>query len=99
MKKDPDDEEELQELKFLPAIQDFQRRYAASTGNDQKAVRLYREYEPKDRSNRVRNELMAIKKGRVPEKICDNIVGKKRSGKYGSYKHWAELMLLWFVSK
>ena len=94
------DDRELDELKFLPALNDFQRRYANSTdGNDQKAIRLFREYEPKEKSNRMRSELLAIKKGGVSAKVCDAVVGKKRAAKYGTYKRWAELMLLWFMSK
>lgn len=87
-------------LRFIPAIQDFQKRYATSfEGNDQKAARLFREYESKEKLNRIRSELMAVKEGSVAEHICVQVIGKKRAVRFGSYRRWAELMLLWFVSK
>ncbi len=94
------DEAESELVKFLPTLKDYERRYGVSlAGNDKKALRCFREYESKERVRRLQSELLLIKQGKVTEKACTQVVGKKRLAKYGSYEEWAKLMLLWLSEK
>lgn len=87
-------------ISLLPTIQEYDRKYGISLeGNDQKAVRAFREFESREKLVRLRNELIWVKSEIVTEKACNWVIGKKRKAKHGSYKHWAELMLLWMLSK
>lgn len=93
-----DPTEQLRNLNHLPTIQYFQKTYGASLGGeDQKAVRLFKDYESQEKLRRLQFELTAIKDGKATFKACDRIIGKKRKERYSSYENWAKLMLLWIV--
>lgn len=81
----------------LPVLAYYQKMYAASLGdNDQKAVKLFRDYEPHEKLRRLQFELNAVKNKQATTKACDISIGKKRLSKYQSYSRWAANMLIWF---
>ncbi|MCC6953351.1 MAG: hypothetical protein IT290_04470 [Deltaproteobacteria bacterium] len=87
-------------VKLVPTIDYFQKNYGRSLeGNDQKAVRVFRDYEPNERLRRLQNELQQVKDKKVSENVLHAVVGKKRMHKYQGYDRWASLMLMWIVSK
>ena len=50
----------------IPTIRDYQKHYALSLdNNDQKAVRLYKQYESMERVRRFQNELSWVGNGQV----------------------------------
>ncbi len=99
-----DEEEELeappsQPLAFIPTVESFEKLYGRSLeGNDQKALRVFMDYETIEKRKRLLTELLWIKKGWVSEKVLDQFVGKRRKSRYTSYQHWAELMLKWMAA-
>lgn len=87
-------------IRQIPTIAYLVKTYGQSfEGNDQKACRIFKDYEPKEKCKRLIQELEWVKDGRVPENILDECIKKKRAVKHQSYKHWAELMLLWLAGK
>ena len=93
------EEEQADSLKALPTIDYYEKRYGRSMQNDQKAVKVFRDFESVERLRRLQNELVYVKEQRVGERTCHCIIGRKRAAKHGSYSHWAQLMLLWIVQK
>ena len=82
------------EVRFLPAVQFYQRSYANScANNDRKALKIYKEFESAEKKRKLNAELNALAQGRVPEQICAQICGPTRKGRYGSYERWAKMML------
>ena len=80
----------------LPEFKYYLRTYGqGSPFNDQKMARVFREFESKERLRRFQRELSLVKNGSVSEKICDQIIGKKRKARFHNYRDWAVLMLLW----
>lgn len=95
---DPFESGALEQVILLPTLEYYQKAYARSLdNNDQKAVRLFREYESQEKLRRLQQELMWLRDGKVKESTCDRVIGKKRKGKYGGYPGWGRLMLLWFA--
>ena len=91
---EPTTEEVLPPLKAIPAILYYQKTYAASCGNnDQKAIRLYKEFENRDKMQRLKVELHAVLKGRVGEELLGKILSASRKGRFGSYSKWAMYVL------
>lgn len=87
-------------LKVLPSLQFYQKTYANSCGNnDAKALRLFKEYESRDKVQRLKQELFAISKGRASEQVCNKIIGLTRKGKYDGYDKWALSVLAILNSK
>lgn len=87
-------------IKQVPTIAYFIRTYAVGfEGNDKKACRVFNDYEPKEKKKRLAQELTWVKDGIVAENVLDEAVKKKRAVKHESYKHWAELMLMWLAGK
>ena len=83
---------------FLPTVKEYMKLYAKNMdGNDQKAVAFFKSYESQEKVRRLQAELILLKEGQVDISACDNIVGKKRSSKYGSYEKWGSLMLVWLA--
>jgi hypothetical protein len=93
------EEEQADSLKALPTLDYFEKRYGRSMQNDQKAVKVFRDYESMEKLRRLQNELVYVKEQRVGERTCQFIIGRKRAAKHGSYSHWAQLMLLWIAQK
>ena len=100
MSNESDENQNKAEITGLPTFEFYDRTYARSMdGNDQKALSVFKNYEAKEKIRRLHSEIMWIKNEIVPETILDRIVGKKRAAKHQSYKHWAELMLIWLSAK
>ena len=84
----------------IPTINDWEKNYGRSCeGNDQKAVKLFREYESKEKFRRFQFELQLIKDGKVRENVLDDVLGRKRMQKFQGYDGWAKLVLLWLAAK
>lgn len=84
----------------VPTVDYFEKTYGRSMeGNDQKAVRVFREYETKEKIRRLQQELMWIKEKRVPDKTLKALIGDKRRSRYQGYDQWAARMLLWLAAK
>jgi hypothetical protein len=90
---------DLGSLKAVPTLDYYEKTYGRSLQNDQKAVRVFRDYESSERIKRLQNELVYIKDNRVPSKTLHNILGRKREEKFGGYSKWAALMLMWASQK
>lgn len=91
--------EEEGKLAQLSTLKYYQRTYAASlSDNDQKAVKVFREYEAQEKMRRLQQELQWVKTGQATEVICDEIIGKRRKAKFNGYDKWAGLMLLWIAA-
>lgn len=87
-------------IKLIPTLDYFQKNYGRSMeGNDQKAVRVFRDYEPAEKVRRLQHELQQIKDEIVADAVMDGVVGKKRKQKYKTYAGWASLMLMWLAAK
>lgn len=85
---------EPKSIKAISTVAFYQKRYACSCeNNDEKATRLFREYESREKLVRLRNEISWIKEGWVADSVCDETVGMTRKAKYGDYENWAKLML------
>lgn len=83
-------------IKFIPSLEYYFRMYASGMeGNDEKACRVFKEFEPKEKVRRLQNELSWIKNSQVSLEVLERIVGKKRFLKYETYESWAAIMLLW----
>jgi hypothetical protein len=101
-KKGPaeNDSAELKPVVSIPTIDYFEKTYGRSMeGNDQKAVKVFAEYETKEKIRRLQNELIWIKEGRVPDTTLKAIIGGKRKARYQGYNQWASRMLLWLAAK
>ncbi|MCC6954333.1 MAG: hypothetical protein IT290_09465 [Deltaproteobacteria bacterium] len=78
----------------LPTFTTYEKKYANSCAkNDQKALKIFKEYESVDLVRRLRGEMMAVSKGKVVETAADRIIGKNRKLKFGSYEKWGRMML------
>lgn len=87
-------------IKLIPTLDHWQKNYGRSCeGNDQKAIRIFREYEPQERMRRLQNELMSIRERKVSEPVLDAVIGKKRMQKHQGYDKWAAMMLMWIAAK
>ena len=85
---------------YTPTIEYYHKTYAISCGgDDQRAVRIFRDYESHEKLRRLQMELQLVKDGKVSGRVCDRLIGKKRKGRYNSYERWGQLMLLWLTSK
>lgn len=81
-------------FKAIPTVKYYQKTYANSlANNDQKAVKIFKEYEPRDKISRFKTELLAISQERVSPELCAQTVGPKRQGRFGSYSKWAKICL------
>jgi hypothetical protein len=82
----------------VPTLRYYQKRYAGTlSDNDQKAVRLFKEYENLEMVRRLQSELLWVANGQVYEQALDSNIGKKRKGRYKTYAEWAKLMLQWLA--
>ena len=82
-------------IKNIPTLREYERKYGKSCeGNDPKAVRTFKEFESKEKFNRLRAELIWVKNEFVDEKVLDEIIGRKRKARHLSYSKWGAWMLL-----
>ncbi len=87
-------------VKIIKTLEHYEKIYGRSAdGNDQKAIMNFRMFECKEKVRRLQTELQWVKEGRVSEAVCNQVIGKKRKGKYQTYEHWAGLMLMWIAAK
>jgi hypothetical protein len=86
----PDDEKQV---KSLPILEGYMKGYARSCGNnDQKAAKLFTEYEPGDKVNRLKREVAQVVQGIVAEPTLVRVIGNARKAKYGGFEKWARMM-------
>ncbi len=85
---------------FIPTVEYYHKTYAVSCGGeDQRALRIFRDFEPKEKLRRLQFELQQIRDKKAHPRACEVIIGKKRKARYESYERWAQLMLLWLLSR
>lgn len=88
------------QIKALPGVDHYNRMYANSLAHDdKKALKLYKEYESADWQRKLRIDVTNVKNGRVDEKVCDRIIGKKRKSRHQNYEGWGQVMLIWLAQK
>ena len=64
-------------IKFINAITGYMKTYGLTMeDDDQKAKRVYAQYESRENLMQLKNELIWIKEGRVAESTLEKIVGK-----------------------
>ncbi len=81
-------------MKGIPNLDFYQKTYGRSCGNnDDKAGRVFKEYENADRIKRVKAELIAMSQGKVSPVLCERILGKTRYVKFGSWEKWAIMLI------
>lgn len=82
----------------VPTLLYYQKRYGLScSNNDQKAVRMFKEYESMEKVRRLQAELMWVSSEQVYTPVLDNILGKTRRVKHDGYHKWGKLMLVWLA--
>jgi hypothetical protein len=87
-------------LKGIPNLDFYRRTYARSCGeNDQKAVRICKEFESPDRVRKIKTELASISQGNCSPELLERIMGKSRAIRSGSWEKWAFMMIAGFNSK
>lgn len=87
-------EKDKPQVVALPALNAYLRTYAKSCGNnDQKAVKIFKEYESAEKVRRLKGELMAIQAGKVSDEVCIRILGKNRQAKLGTFPKWATMVI------
>jgi len=87
-------------VKGIPNLDFYRKTYARSCGeNDEKAVKIFKEFENTDRVRRVRTELVAVSLGKVSPELCEKILGKNRIVKHESWTRWATMMIAAINSK
>ena len=81
-------------VKGLPNLDFYQKTYGKSCGNnDDRAGRVFKEYENNDRIKRVKAELIAISQSKVSPELCERIMGKTRKAKFGTWEKWAIMLI------
>lgn len=87
-------------LKGIPNLDFYRKTYARSCGeNDDKAVRICKEFESQDRNRKIKMELIAVSQGNVSPVLLDRVLGSNRPVKHTSWEKWALMMLATFNSK
>jgi|GEM_PF-1073949 len=84
--------------RFFPNIKQFMTLYAAGSGDDQRAAQTFMDCEASEAISSLRNELRAISSGNYNLDSLNQVVGKGRIGKHGSYEAWAKAILQWMAS-
>lgn len=81
-------------IKGIPTIDFYCKTYARSCGdNDQKAIRIFKEYENQDRVRKLRAELSGVTQSKVSPILLERILGKIRPVKSQSWEKWAQMMI------
>lgn len=84
----------------LTTLTHFEKRYGKCVGkNDQRAVHMFREYEPLEKVRRLQTELLWVKSGQVSDKTCEVLLGRERAARHHSFSGWASAMLVWLAEK
>ena len=82
----------------LPNIAQWIREYGDTGCDEKRAVFTFMEVETSQAAASLRSELYRISQGSLDDEYLDQLVGKKRMARYGSYQNWAGLMLQWMAS-
>lgn len=84
----------------VPTLDYWFKTYAKSCdGNDQKAIKIFREFESLEKYRRLQSEVLSIKEGKVSKKVLARILTKKREQQYQGYENWAARVLIWMAEK
>ena len=82
----------------IPMITYYQKTYALSlSNNDQKAIKVFKQYESTEKVRQLQAELRWVANGQVYVPALDGILTKKRKGRYKGYSKWAKLMTIWLA--
>lgn len=84
--------------RFFPNVKQFMTIYAAGSGDDQRAAQLFVDCESMEAITSLKNELRAISSGNYNASSLDQIVGRGRLGKHGSYDAWSKAVLHWLAA-
>ncbi len=84
--------------RFFPKVTQFLREYSGSDPDDRRSALNFREIEAAEALASLRNELRMISTGNFNEQVIDQIVGRDRKLRYGSYQEWAKLILVWLAA-
>ena len=84
----------------IPTVDYLIKNYAKSSNSeDQKASRIFLDFETREKLQRLRSELLHIKSGQVSQAVLDQTIGAARKVKYNSYENWAAVMLQYLLKK
>lgn len=84
----------------IPTIDYMIKTYAGdSHSNEKKVVRVFLDFETREKLRQLRNELVLVKDGKVSTQLLDQIVGRIRKNRYQSYQEWAGLVLKLLAKK
>ena len=87
-------------IAFIPTIDYLIKNYAkSSSSDDQKAARVFLDFESREKLQRLRNELVHVKNGQVNPSVLDQVIGLSRKSRYQSYENWASIVLQLLVKK
>ena len=79
----------------IPTIKYFILTYDNSfSGILKSTAENFKRYESSEKYRRLQNELQAVTKNQVNEKLCNEIIQLKPKAKYESYAKWAQTLLL-----
>ncbi len=72
--------------------------YTDSSSGDQRAAQTFMDCEATEAIKSLRNELLAISSGNYNADSLNQIVGKGRLERHGSYDGWAKAVLQWMAA-
>jgi hypothetical protein len=81
-----------------PKVRQWSREYGRPEVDDQRGAQDFMECETAEAVKSLQVELVAMAEGNYDEKLLDDILGKRRKVRYGTYKEWATLMLRWIAA-
>lgn len=81
-----------------PKVRAWAREYGRADVTDQRGAQDFMECETNEAVKSLQVELVSMAEGNYDEKLLDDILGKRRKVRYGSYKEWATLMLRWIAA-
>jgi hypothetical protein len=90
----PQGEQQLTQILTIPTLAFYVKLYANSfSGNDKKAMAIFKQYESREKISRLRVEVYSISQGRVPDHVCAGVLGKVRKARFDGFPKWARMML------
>lgn len=79
-------------------VTEWVRGYGSGGVEDRRAAEEFVVVETRELVDGLRNELIAMSRGRFREEILDQLVGLNRKTRHGSYSEWAKSMLTWLAN-
>jgi hypothetical protein len=64
---------------------------------DKRALEDFLECETDENIRSLRSELQGVSQGNHPPDMLNNLIGKSRENRHGSYEQWAVLMMQWIA--